>query len=121
MQGCISRGVCAGSGATDDLRLDVAVAHRLMARYNMDELVWNHVSARLLASHSTSSQPLRWSKKTILNIPPLLARTAPKATDFLITSGEQMWGSMLPEDIVSDSDNETANVLHAGIFEVRHA
>ena len=37
--------------------------------------------------------------------------------EFLITSGEHMWAEMLPEQIVHNSDNVTANILHAGVYE----
>ena len=33
-------------GVEASLRFDLAVAHRLTAHHGMDELIWNHISAR---------------------------------------------------------------------------
>ncbi|KAL3936084.1 MAG: hypothetical protein SGBAC_008526 [Bacillariaceae sp.] len=44
------------------LRHDLAVAHRLTAKYNMDMLVWNHISARFRTGCLITPGRKMWSK-----------------------------------------------------------
>jgi len=46
----------------DKLRYDLAVAHRLTAKYNMDMLVWNHISARLRTGCLLTPGRKMWSR-----------------------------------------------------------
>jgi len=71
------------------LRRDLAAAHWLTYHFKMDDLVWNHISARL-------------SEKT-----------------YLITPGTSLWDNIGPKDIVESSDNVTANIIHDAIFGAR--
>jgi phosphoglycerate dehydrogenase-like enzyme len=70
------------------LRYDLAVAHRLTAKYDMDMLVWNHISAR----HRSGC---------------------------LITPGRKMWNTITPEDLVFNSTNVTADIIHEAIYSAR--
>jgi ribulose-5-phosphate 4-epimerase/fuculose-1-phosphate aldolase len=76
--------------AEDRLREDLSLAHKLMTVYGMDELIWNHISARLPG----------WSP-----------------SDFLITPGDRVWATMEPQHILRGSGNVTANVLHEAIYQ----
>ena len=82
------------------LRYDLAVAHRLVAKMGMDMLVWNHISARFLCDDNHSS-------KRSSTDPPLR---------FLITPGRKLWNRITPHDLVLESDNVTANVIHSAIY-----
>lgn len=44
------------------LRYDLAVAHRLSAKYDMDMLVWNHISARFRTGCLITPGRKMWSK-----------------------------------------------------------
>eukprot|EP00746_Dinoflagellata_sp_MGD_P012715 gnl/MRDRNA2_/MRDRNA2_127201_c0_seq1.p1 gnl/MRDRNA2_/MRDRNA2_127201_c0~~gnl/MRDRNA2_/MRDRNA2_127201_c0_seq1.p1 ORF type:complete len:294 (-),score=47.56 gnl/MRDRNA2_/MRDRNA2_127201_c0_seq1:57-938(-) len=74
----------------EELREDLAIAHRLTAAYGMDELHWNHISARQKG----------W-----------------KYNDFYITPGNRMWCEVYPEHVVRSSENITANVLHSACYQ----
>ena len=69
------------------LREDLAAAHWATNHFGMDDLVWNHISARC-------------SDGTIL-----------------ITPGELLWDAVTPDKIVKQSDNSTANVIHEAIYD----
>jgi len=45
-----------------ELRYDLAVAHRLTAKYNMDMLVWNHISARFKNGCLVTPGRMLWSQ-----------------------------------------------------------
>jgi ribulose-5-phosphate 4-epimerase/fuculose-1-phosphate aldolase len=70
-------------------RHDLAVAHAVCHEHGMDELVWNHISAR--------TGPNSW----------------------LITPGTRNWDEITPGDIVESSDNVTADIIHASCYEAR--
>ena len=61
----------------------------------LDMLVWNHISARVLCVDKSN-------------------RT--QASKFLITPGRMMWNRITPKDLVLESDNITANVIHSAIY-----
>lgn len=78
-----------GKGSAElQLRDDLAAAHRLMAAYGLDELIWNHLSARL-----------------------------PGWDDYLVTPGDQLWATVTPWNLVRGSANITANVLHSAVYQ----
>ena len=81
----------ATSAAVDEhemvLRDDLAAAHWATNHFGMDDLVWNHISARC-------------ADGTIL-----------------ITPGEVLWDEVTPGGIVKQSDNSTANVIHEAIYD----
>ncbi len=70
------------------LRHELAAAHWLTHYFRMDDLTWNHISARVEAD-----SPL-----------------------FLVTPGDKMWALIEPEDLVLSSGNVTANVIHEAIY-----
>jgi ribulose-5-phosphate 4-epimerase/fuculose-1-phosphate aldolase len=84
------------------LRRDLAIAHRLIAHNNQDELIWNHISAR---------DP-SWEKGK-----------------YLVTPGDKHFALIEPCDLVlmGESDNNdkntlnnvTADVIHGAIYKVR--
>eukprot|EP00451_Oxyrrhis_marina_P002313 CAMPEP_0204258130 /NCGR_PEP_ID=MMETSP0468-20130131/4823_1 /ASSEMBLY_ACC=CAM_ASM_000383 /TAXON_ID=2969 /ORGANISM="Oxyrrhis marina" /LENGTH=285 /DNA_ID=CAMNT_0051232309 /DNA_START=42 /DNA_END=899 /DNA_ORIENTATION=- len=80
-----------GFPSPEQLKDDLAAAHRVLARWGMDELIWNHISAR----------------------------TAPGSQDFWITPGDRFWKRMQPEHLVCSSSNETADVLHGAFYQAR--
>lgn len=73
----------------EQLRFDLAVAHRLTARYNMDMLTWNHISHRMGNDQC------------------------------LITPGDKLFDQVRPEDLVVSSTNVTADIIHAAIYAAR--
>ncbi|GAB5371495.1 hypothetical protein AAMO2058_001584800 [Amorphochlora amoebiformis] len=74
------------------LRHDLAAAHQLTARYGMDCLTWNHISARLPEEEGGG---------------------------FLVTPGDMMYSEIQPEHILHSSENVTANVIHGAVYENR--
>lgn len=74
-----------------ELRFDLAVAHRLTARYNMDMLTWNHISARLGDDDSSC----------------------------LITPGNKLFQDVRPDDLLVSSTNVTADIIHAAVYAAR--
>ena len=73
------------------LREEMALAHRLTAHFGMDDLTWNHISART------------------------------EGDDFLVTPGGVMYQELLPADLVrgAEAENETGFVIHAALYEAR--
>eukprot|EP00746_Dinoflagellata_sp_MGD_P150752 gnl/MRDRNA2_/MRDRNA2_82546_c0_seq4.p1 gnl/MRDRNA2_/MRDRNA2_82546_c0~~gnl/MRDRNA2_/MRDRNA2_82546_c0_seq4.p1 ORF type:complete len:304 (-),score=58.67 gnl/MRDRNA2_/MRDRNA2_82546_c0_seq4:388-1299(-) len=69
---------------------DLAIGHRLVTAYGMDELQANHFSARLPG----------WA-----------------ADDFWCTPGNRMWADLRPEHMVKKSANITTNVLHTAVYQ----
>merc|ERR1711977_300396 len=71
---------------------DLAIGHRLVAAYGMDELQANHFSARLPGA---------------------------AADDFWVTPGNRMWSDVRPEHIVKNlkAANLTAKVLHTAVYQ----
>jgi len=74
------------------LKRDLAAAHQLTAWYKMDDLVWNHISARIPEGEGDG---------------------------YLITPGHMMYEEIQPEDILHSSENVTANVIHGAIYKSR--
>lgn len=72
-----------------ELRFDLAVAHRLTARYNMDMLTWNHISHRLGKDKC------------------------------LITPGNKLFQDVRPADMLVSSTNVTADIIHAAVYAAR--
>ena len=79
------------------IRRELAIAHRLVAHYDMDELTWNHISARVGTDGN-----------------------------YLVTPGNKHFALIEPDDLVlmgaEDDDNlknVTAGVIHGAIFEAR--
>lgn len=85
------------SKAEEEIRYDLAVAHRLTALYGMDMLVWNHISARLPPSSDDEGD----------------------GGGCLITPGRKLWSDIYPSDLVRTSTNVTANVIHDAIYAAR--
>lgn len=81
------------------LREELAAAHLLQVRYSLDDLVWNHLSARC-----------PWAPER-----------------FLVTPGNKLFDEIDPDDLVvvdtaandTGSHNVTANVIHAAFYESR--
>jgi ribulose-5-phosphate 4-epimerase/fuculose-1-phosphate aldolase len=73
------------------LRFELSIAHHLFAHYKMDELVWNHLSARL----------------------------APASDKYLITSFPFMFEDITPGNLSVSSDNYTGMVIHTAIYDKR--
>ena len=74
------------------LRQDLAAAHTLSHHFGFDELVWNHISARL------------------------------DGEKFLITSGSHHFDEVTPDSLVVSSPanaNITGDVIHRAIYEAR--
>lgn len=69
----------------ESLRLALAKAHREMSSRGYDELIWNHMSARL---HDR----------------------------FLVTPGDRLWDRIEPQDLLLESKNCTAMVLHSAVY-----
>jgi ribulose-5-phosphate 4-epimerase/fuculose-1-phosphate aldolase len=84
------------------LRRDLAIAHRLIAHNNQDELIWNHISGR---------DP-SWEKGK-----------------YLVTPGNKHFALIEPCDLVlmgdnnnsnkNNLDNVTADVIHGAIYNAR--
>lgn len=76
-----------------DVRRDLAAAHALSHHYGFDELMWNHISARL-----------------------------GKDGSFLVTPGDRHFDEVTPESFVVSSPsnaNVTADVIHTSIYKAR--
>lgn len=86
------------------LRRDLAIAHRLIAHAGMDELIWNHISARI------------------------------EGGGYLVTPGNKHFACMTPNDLVlvggddegagtgangGGLENITADVIHGAIYRAR--
>ena len=84
------------------IRQDLKVAHRLLAHYDMDDLVWNHISARCGAMADDVEGCCDISPDT-----------------FLITPGGMLFDEIRNEDLVFDSIEESGNVIHSAIYNAR--
>ena len=76
-----------------DVRRDLVAAHHLSHAFKFDELVWNHISARV-----------------------------PGTDRFLITSGTENFDEVTPASLVESSSanaNITADVIHGAIYRAR--
>lgn len=82
------------------IRQDLQMAHRLLARYGFDDLVWNHVSARCIDDQTEDCCDL------------------PSDT-YLITPGGMHFSEIRSEDFVFDSVDEPGNIIHSGIYAAR--
>ncbi len=71
------------------LREELSDAHHLFKEMNMDELVWNHISAKL------------------------------QDGSYLITPGAMMWDDIAPEHLKKNSDNITADIIHDAVYQCR--
>ena len=93
---CISTAVaCDAHNDSDEqtIRRDLAAAHMLSHAHGFDELVWNHISARLDANGS-----------------------------FLISPGDQHFDEVTPQSLIVSSPantNITADVIHSAIYKAR--
>lgn len=67
------------------IRKALSDAHKLLNKRGLDELIWNHLSAKC-------------------------------ADKLLLTAGDVLWNLMEPETLLSNSNNETANILHSAIY-----
>lgn len=83
------------------IRRDLAVAHRLMARYGFDDLCWNHISARCGAGDQDEN---------CCNM---------SSDNYLITPGGMHFSEVSSVDLVLDSTAESGNVIHSGIYKHR--
>ena len=86
------------------LRRELTIAHTLSHHHGFDELVWNHISARL---PSTSSHA---------------ADAADVAPSFLVTPGDVGFEEVTPATLVKsspDNVNVTADVIHSAIYAAR--
>ena len=75
------------------LRRELAAAHHLSHAYKLDDLVWNHISARIDDS-----------------------------SKFYITSGTELFDEVTPESLVestAENANITADVIHSAIYNAR--
>ena len=70
------------------LREELAAAHWITNHFKLDDLVWNHISARCGAGT-------------------------------LITPGGMLFDEVTPENLVANSGNVTANVIHDAIYDAR--
>ncbi len=86
------------------IRSDLMTAHRLMARYNYDDLVWNHISARCGATAENEDEEC-------CDINP---------NTYLITPGGLHFSEIREEDLVFDSIEENGNIIHSGIYAKRN-
>ena len=98
-----SRTVSTKTSSTDpveqNLRRDLAIAHRLIAHHGMDELHWNHISAR----------DQSWGKGK-----------------YLVTPGDKHFACIEPADLVlmgsttgKQLENVTADVIHGAVYQGR--
>ena len=90
-----------GSSSEENLRKDLATCHRLIAHSGLDELHWNHISARVAGA---STEGVR----------------------YLVTPGDKHFACMQPEDLAlvdghisGDLSNVTADVIHGAIYKAR--
>eukprot|EP00401_Gymnodinium_catenatum_P006126 CAMPEP_0117601976 /NCGR_PEP_ID=MMETSP0784-20121206/77326_1 /TAXON_ID=39447 /ORGANISM="" /LENGTH=521 /DNA_ID=CAMNT_0005404747 /DNA_START=109 /DNA_END=1672 /DNA_ORIENTATION=+ len=72
------------------LRAELAVAHRLTHEFGMDQLVWNHISARLSGDAGV-----------------------------LVTPGRLMYHEINAEDLLKSSHNSTSDVIHTAVYTAR--
>lgn len=87
-----SHSQAAVSAEESALRDELVDAHILSAHYGLDELVWNHISARV------------------------------EGDDFLVTSGTEHFDEVTPASLVKSSSanaNITADVIHSAIYRHR--
>jgi ribulose-5-phosphate 4-epimerase/fuculose-1-phosphate aldolase len=73
----------------DKMRRELSDAYHITRKFDMDELVWNHLSVRL----SDGS--------------------------FLITPGDRMFDDIGPKDLVKSSGNITADIIHDAVYQSR--
>ena len=73
-----------------ELRRNLSIAHKLTHHFNMDELIWNHISARL-----------------------------PFSNKYLITPGKMLFHRIKPSDLVETSLNATADIIHNAVYSAR--
>lgn len=71
------------------MRLELSDCYRITREFDMDELVWNHISV-LLSDGS-----------------------------FLITPGSRMFDDIGPNDLVKSSGNVTADIIHEAVYKTR--
>ena len=100
-QWAVSTGLL-GSDERSELlqREELADAHALVKRYDMDELVWNHLSVRLKSQHEDG---------------------------YLITPGRHMFNDILAADLsktststsAGGSENVTGDIIHDAIYQAR--
>lgn len=86
--GCSGQGG-AGSLTEEQVRQELAAAHWATNYWGMDDLVWNHISARL-------------DDGTVL-----------------ITPGNLLWDEIAPHQLVKGSENKTANIIHDALYNAR--
>ena len=80
------------SAAEAAVRFDLAASHHLSAAYGFDELVWNHISARM------------------------------EGPAFLVTPGDLHFDEVSPSNLIISSGknaNVTADVIHSAIYKAR--
>mmetsp|Transcript_143558 Transcript_143558/g.459151 ORF Transcript_143558/g.459151 Transcript_143558/m.459151 type:complete len:507 (-) Transcript_143558:48-1568(-) len=84
-------GAAVRGGGDEETRLreELGVAHRLTSDFGMDQLVWNHISARLGDGA------------------------------ILITPGDRMYHEIGPADLLKSSGNVTADIIHAAVYSAR--
>ncbi|CAD7948122.1 unnamed protein product [Amoebophrya sp. A120] len=76
-----------------ELKRDMARAHRLLNHFELDELVWNHVSGRSFA----------------------------RKNRFFISNGDKTFEQMCEQDMVLESNgsNQTGQVIHGAVYMAR--
>mgnify|MGYP006078979589 FL=1 len=94
------------AAALRTLRGDLAAAHRLCSRFGLDELVWNHISARCDDDDDGSSSSSSSS-------------SIDDDATMLVTPGTKLWQDYEPCDFEESSYNVTANVLHNAVYAAR--
>ena len=84
------------------LRYDLMIAHHLTHYYKMDELVWNHISARCPSPNPET--------------PP-----NDQTPSYLITPGRKTFNMIRPEHftLCEPSENITSDVIHSSIYVAR--
>eukprot|EP00750_Incisomonas_marina_P015968 INCI18822.1.p1 GENE.INCI18822.1~~INCI18822.1.p1 ORF type:complete len:418 (-),score=53.30 INCI18822.1:191-1321(-) len=93
------------------LRRDLAAAHWLTNHFRMDDLTWNHISARVPSRRADANTRAGKSSSG--------GSGRGSSVEFLVTPGDRLWDDVKPQDLVLSSDNVTANVIHEGIYEAR--
>ena len=89
-------------------RVDLAACHRLSVRFNMDEIVWNHISARIPGTYNflLNRFGLRFDEVTASN---------------LITLDQE--GNVIDSGHSSHTDNGDINItgliIHRGLYSAR--
>jgi len=84
------------------IREDLRICHRLIAKFGLDELTWNHVSARCAATADDEEDCCDLSPDT-----------------YLITPGGLHFSEIRSEDLVFDTTEEPGNIIHSGIYAAR--